>query len=232
LPNRGKEQKQKVNSGAKRPMKIHSIAALPDGRDFVGGFEVAAQRYEFKYSPVKAEVTDKKLVLTGKMTITDPAGRPHSRDGVRAILASTQGGLGSPPRFYPVHGSSGPSTSGRPVDISDHRLPATDNTKDAAFCGVMYFRLEGLEGPGVGAPADLSHTQLNARLFPVEELGRKFHSVYSRLVAALNGGEGESADDLVQGLNDLMREGSLAIALPERGWPLFELGPPDAAPGR
>ncbi|HEY6331972.1 MAG TPA: hypothetical protein VI756_21770 [Blastocatellia bacterium] len=231
---RNQQQSSKIGPGTKVPAKVNSIAALPDGRDFVGSFDVSGKRYEFKYTPVKAEVTDKRLVLTGKMTMTDAFGKPHVRDSVRAVLASSQGGLGSPPPVYRSPGENagaGPRT-GNSAATGDNAPPGTDNTGDHAFCGVMYLRLEGLDGPALGVPADFSHTQLNARLFAVDDVARNLHSVYSRLVATLGGIEGEESGQLVQMLNELYREGSVAIALLPDELHLLDLSPPVAAPGR
>ena len=238
---RKQENSPKITQGPKRPAKIHSIAALPDGRDFVGKFDLGNSHYEFTYSPVKAEVAANKLVLIGKMTISGPSGRPHSRPAVRAVLASIQGGLGSPPPVYngmartAAIAASGNPGDTRPAASASADLPAppgTDNTGAAAFCGVMYLHLEGLDGPSMGVPADLSHTQLNARLFATDELARKFHSLYSRTIAALFEGNHKEAGELIEDLNHLFKDGTQAVALPRSDWPLVEMGPPEAAPGR
>jgi hypothetical protein len=234
LLRRNQQQSSKAGPGTKVPAKVYSIAALPDGRDLVGSFDLAGKHYEFKYSPVKAEVTEKTLVLTGKMTITDSSGKPHVREAVRAVLASSQGGLGSPPPVFrsPGENAGAGQRTNNSAAAGDNPPPGTDNTGDHAFCGVMYMRLEGLEGPALGVPADLSHTQLNVRLFAVDDVARNLHSVYSRLVATLGGVEGEDSGPLVQMLNELYREGSMSIALLPDELHLLDLSPPGPAPGR
>jgi hypothetical protein len=243
VPSRNQGEKARISPGPKRAVTVHSIAALSEGRDFVGRFDVSGQHYEFTYSPVKAEIAGNKLVLVGKMTITGADGKPHSRPGIRAVLASTQGGIGSPPPTLggwrqsapvaiPPSGKVGDTRPAPAEGAAQTPPPATDNTGSSAFCGVMYFHLEGLEGPSLGVPADLSHTQLNARLFPTEDLGRKFHSAYSLLVATLSEGDAKTVGELIEILNQLMKEGSQAFASSPAGWSLVEMSPPDAAPGR
>jgi hypothetical protein len=240
MPGRNQEKGTRVKPGANQLVKVHSMAALLDGGDFVGNFQVSDHYYPFTYSPIKAEIAGNRLVLLGKMTLVGTFRHLHSQPGVRAVLASTQGGLGAPPAVYSrLAPAASIAASGNPGDTrpapsssaDQPPPPATDNTGTSAFCGVMYFHLEGLPMM-MGVPADLSHTQLNVRLFPTDDLGRKFHSVYSRLVAALFERNWKEAADLVEDLNQLIKEGAQASVSTPTDWPLMEMGPPDAAPGR
>src|SRR5215470_5274331 len=87
------------NSPAKAGPRVHSIAALPSGRDLKGRFDVSGSVYSFVYTPSNAEITGRKLRLLGRFTVTDAAGREHGQDRVHAELAATQGGAGAgPPR--------------------------------------------------------------------------------------------------------------------------------------
>jgi hypothetical protein len=211
-------QSAKVKAGANSAVRVHSIAALPQGRNFVGTFEAAGKSYEFAFAPARASIVErKKLLLTGTVTITGQGIHTSSHPDVRAFLASTQGGVGTAPPPYNAIGHTGgaapPTTkdAGHPTPPegaeAPRNLPATDNTGPTSFSGVMYFRLEGL-GASAGVPADLSHVQLNARLYATDDVARHFHSLYSALVGELSRepASQEALDGLVQDLNHLLKE--------------------------
>src|SRR5215471_15057502 len=174
------------SSAVKAGPRIHSIAALPSGRDLKGRFNVSGSTYAFVYSPSSAEIAGRKLRLLGKFTVTDPAGRERGRDGVRAELAATQGGAGAGPPRRQILAVQGCAAEQKPASAS-RVLPRTDNTGATAFVGVMYLHLEPLDGARLGVPADLSRVQLNARLWSTDELPRNLQDVYSQLVEALYG---------------------------------------------
>jgi len=181
-------------------------SSLKNG-SFAGSFEAPGLRpstYRFTYSPVKAALADRKLELRGRLTITNGRGRSSSREGVRALLIGTQGGIGAAPARRQVMAGGVQTgtlaTSGQQQAAADTRqsasqgspaqaaaVPEIDSTGPLSFCGVMYFQFEPLDGHALGVAADLTHVQLNARLAPGDESGRELHAVYSSLVAALSG---------------------------------------------
>ena len=77
--------------------RVHSIAALLKASHFAGSFDVAGASYKFTYSPAKAEVAGRKLQLEGRLTVTDAGGRTRTQERVKALLAATQGGIGTAP---------------------------------------------------------------------------------------------------------------------------------------
>jgi hypothetical protein len=203
--------------------RLHSIAALLEGRHFAGDFEVATASYKFTYAPVRAELDGRRLVLEGRLGVTGPRGRLYSRERVKARLVSTQGGIGPAPirRQVLVGGvatgtaaTSGqqqqiaaePPKAGEVAPAKTTALPEIDSTDALSFCGVMYFLLEPLGELMPGVAVDLSHVQLNARLAPTDEIGRELHSLYSLIVASLYGKEAQTkaARDLIDELNKLL----------------------------
>jgi hypothetical protein len=121
-----------------------------------------------------------------------------SVSGVRATLASTQGGLGQAPvvrRELLAATAQGPKTTtgdiqeqtSPPAKPPEDSLPITEATDSRAFVGVMYFRLSPLDAKALGVAADLSSVQLNARLAPTSETERELQWLYSGLVMAANG---------------------------------------------
>ncbi|MGA9773915.1 MAG: hypothetical protein WBV94_33095 [Blastocatellia bacterium] len=174
---------------ARSAVKIHSIAALLKERRFDGRFEVAGSSYRFTYAPARAEVAEQKLQLRGRLTVTNARGVSRTKENVRAVLASTQGGIGTAPvRSQTTVGGVQPAAPAVPTpqQPSDSRpLPVVESTGPLSFCGVMYFQLEPLDGPQLGVAADLSRVQLNARLAPTDNPGRALHGIYSAIVEAL-----------------------------------------------
>ena len=182
--------------------RIHSMAALLRERHFSGSFDVAGASYRFTYAPSKAELAEGRLQLKGRLTITDPQGRARMRDPVKALLASTQGGIGRAPARPSI-----PGVEKREAGQSQAtELPAIESTGPLSFCGVIYFRLEPINGRSLGVPADLSRVQLNARLTPTEETGRKLHGFYSFLVEAIYGSEADhkTAETIIEELNKFL----------------------------
>ncbi|HKP85645.1 MAG TPA: hypothetical protein VJZ26_06100 [Blastocatellia bacterium] len=218
----------------KRPAagaRLHSISAVLRERNFVGSFDVAGAGYRFRYVPSKAELSDQKLRLRGKLEITNPRGQTRARDNVQALLVSAQGGVGAAPvrRQVLVGGvaDSTASTSGQQQQIAGEKpgaatsksdasdtaktppLPEVESTGPLSFCGAMYFNLEPLNGGEVGVAADLARVQLNVRLAPVDETGRALHGLYSSIVDALYGKEADAqmASAVIGELNKLLAEG-------------------------
>ena len=109
------EQRQRrARAGARRQAKrLHSVPALLIERRFEGGFELNGIKHSLVYAPARAEVSNRKLKLTGRLSIIDSRGRARSRDGVSAVLASTQGGVGGPPPRRKVEGFNLPREEAR-----------------------------------------------------------------------------------------------------------------------
>ena len=188
------------SSAAGTGPKIYSMAALPHGRDLKGRFAAAGSTYAFVYSPSSAEMAGRRVRLLGTLTITDAQGRSRSQDRVRAELAATQGGAGGGPARRTIVAAASPAV-GQPAqdarNAGTRSLPRTDNTGPTAFVGVMYLHFEPLEGARLGVPADMSRVQLNARLWPTDDLARNLHDVYSQLVEAAYGEPPRQDDALV-----------------------------------
>jgi hypothetical protein len=198
-------QAKKSRGAAGGAMKIHSVAALLKERGFHGSFDLHGSSYRFDYAPVRAEVVEGKLQLTGRLTVVGPNRQTHSRDGVRATLEATQGGVGaSPARRQLLAAGTQSDTAAtaeekqqlagendkqpnEPAKTTRRGLPLTESAGAEAFCGVMYFRLEALDSRALGVSADLSGVQLNARLAPTSDIEHALQDIYSALVEALYG---------------------------------------------
>jgi hypothetical protein len=195
---------------AKEP-RIHSIAALQKERGFAGRFAVGGAAYSFEYSPARAEVTSGKLNLLGDLSVTDPQKRRQVRKNVRLVLQSTQGGLGAVPTPRIALPASAEILAARrnqsaPTGAGDRPVQVTDSTGPLSFVGVMYLRFEPLAGPPLGVPADLSHLQLNARLYPANGIEESLQYLYSHIVDSLYGGSPDpaSANAFVKDLNHVL----------------------------
>ena len=66
-------------------------------------------------------------------------------------------------------------------------LPEVEATGTLSFCGVMYLKLDSLNGRTLGVSADLRQVQLNVRFAPSNDNERELHGVYSSLIDALLG---------------------------------------------
>jgi hypothetical protein len=66
-------------------------------------------------------------------------------------------------------------------------LPPTDATGSRGYAGVIYFKLSALDGAKLGVPFDLSATQLNVRLNPIDETARALQFWFSVAVNAVHG---------------------------------------------
>jgi len=185
--------------------RIYSIAAWPDKRAFTGTFSVSGRDYAFTYMPVRADVAENVFRLSGRFEITS-GGRTARLDNVRAVLAATQGGIGTPIRRQMIAteataGTQSTSqqrqqvageTEKKPEAQSDAQpqgssLPLTENTGPSSYCGVLYFHFDPLDARTLGVPADLSGVQMNVRLTPLDEAARTLHGLYCYVVDALYG---------------------------------------------
>jgi hypothetical protein len=176
--------------------KVHSIPGLMRGRELAGSFDVAGTAYEYTFAPSSVAVVEGKIELTGTLSVAGANRTPLS--GVRATLASTQGGLGQAPivrRELLAATAQGPKTTtgdvqeqtSPPARPPEAALPITEATDSRAFVGVLYLRLSPLDARALGVAADLSSVQLNARLAPTSETERELQWLYSGLVMAANG---------------------------------------------
>ena len=202
----GQSKKASTNTGA----RVYSIAAMLKQNYFAGSFDIAGASYKFTYTPTKAVLAGRRLLLEARLTVTDAQGRARTRERVRALLASTQGGIGTAPiRAQVLVGgvqSSTAATSGQQQQIAGESAksgqkpgePATppkvvgpeiDSTGALSFCGAMYFQLEPLEGRAFGVQADLTRVQMNVRIAPIDEKSRALQGVYSAIADALYGKE-------------------------------------------
>ena len=192
-------------TGARR---LYSIAAWPEQRAFAGNLSSGGTDYKFSYAPSRAEATNKRLQLTGRLTVTDTRGRVRALNNVRATLANTQGGVGTGPLRRQMIASDAPigdqTTSQQKQQIAGetekqagqkqseqararNSLPVTENTGPTSYCGVLYFHFEPLDAGALGVKADLTKVQLNVRLEPLDDTARTLHGLYCYVVDALYG---------------------------------------------
>lgn len=163
--------------------KLHSIHAIPNGKEFAGRIEVGKAVYQFVYAPATAAIENWKLVLTGKVRIVSPAGQTRTIDQVKATLLSTQGNVvAAPPVPATVDDSLKPSST-----IAGNLLPQTEATGSRGSVAAMYLKLSPLKSAQTGIPLDLSAVQLNARLWTDSALERELHWLYSAVVMATMG---------------------------------------------
>ncbi len=185
------------------PNRVYSVHALQRDREFAGEIEaLGGKTYPFTFAPKMVVVAGRKIELVGDFRAG--AGK-RAISGVRATLASTQGGMGRAPVVHrellagtaqgAETGTADPQEKTEPPAApraeSKDGLPITEVTGAGAFVGVMYFKLSSLDGRALGVPADLGGVQLNARLSPTSETERELQWLYSGLVAAA---WGEPAD--------------------------------------
>jgi hypothetical protein len=182
----------KSKAAAGRQLKLHTITGLSKEREFAGSFTLGSASYNFSYAPSKGEIRDGKFYLAGKLTVSSSRGRALHRDGVRALCAGIQGGLGAaPPRLATGDaiqafemkrlGTSDPSSPQQ-----QRALPVVEFTGPRSFPGVMYLILDPLEGRELGVPADMSRVQLNARFYVVDDKARTLHGIYASIIDALD----------------------------------------------
>jgi hypothetical protein len=196
--------------------RLYSVPVWMEQRAFAGSFDLAGTSYKLAFAASRAEIRDKQLRLTGRLTITDPRSRSRSVDSARATLAAIQGGVGSAPiRRQPAAAGaqtgnmataqqkqqaagenekrSGQKTD-EPARLPSGALPRTECTGPTSFCGVMYLHLEPLDARALGVSADLSRVQLNARLAPRDGASKTLHSLYTALVDAVYGEQPDEAE--------------------------------------
>lgn len=99
-----------------------------------------------------------------------------------------------------------------PMRAAAETVTMTQATGDSSFVGVMYFRLQPLDGGALGVPVDLSSVQLNTRLGPVDDVARDLQFLYSDLIAAVYSAQPNERTGAmyVQELNRVLQGGSTA----------------------
>ena len=179
--------------------RLYSIPAWPDGRVFSGNFSLGSTDYKLVYAPLRAEAINNKLQLIGRLTVTDTRGRSRTLDSVRAMLASTQGGIGTAPSRQQIATAAptgAQATSQQKQQLvgeiekragekeggqakgQNRALPDTESTGATSYCGVLYFHFEPLDARALAVAADFSKVQLNVRLAPLDDLSRMLHGLY------------------------------------------------------
>ena len=203
------KQRRSARSAQTGARQLYSIAAWPEQRAFAGNLSLGGTEYRFSYAPSRAEAINRLLQLTGRLTITDAGGRTRALNSVRAILAGTQGGVGTGPLRRQMIASDAPigdqSTSQQKQQIagetekpaaaekrieqarSTGSLPVTENTGTTSYCGVLYFHFAPLDARALGVTANLTKVQLNVRLAPKDETAETLHGLYCNVVDALYG---------------------------------------------
>lgn len=207
------KQRSPARSAQTGARRLYSIVAWPEQRAFAGNLSLDGTKYRFSYAPYRAEAINKLLQLTGRLTITDPGGRTRALNSVRAILAGTQGGVGTGPLRRQMIASDAPvgdqTTSQQKQQIAGETekqaaekqnepaqsrgsLPVTENTGPSSYCGVLFFHFAPLDARALGVTADLTKVQLNVRLAPKDDTAETLHGLYCNVVDALYG---ERADE-------------------------------------
>jgi hypothetical protein len=151
------------------------MAALMEGRNFVGKFETARASYEFTFAPTAAKMNDGKLELTGRLSVRPPRGLRGEEVTVKATLMSVQGGVSHVPAQIVNRNKLNPAKGS---------LPMTESTDQTGYVGVMYLRLSPINARALGLTIDLSNVQLNARMFPDSDVAQELHILYTDLVYA------------------------------------------------
>lgn len=189
---------QKKSAAAFR--KLHSIHALPNGREFTGRIELGNAKYQFTFAPGAAALSDRKLKLMGRVTVQSPAGQKRMADKVEAQLVAVQGSIvNAPPVPRLLPGSL------QPAEPAPDNMPVTDATGGLGSAGVIYLKLTPLDGRALGVPMDLSAVQVNARLYPQSEIERDLQWLYSALTLALDNAEERKAEGYLTEINRLLK---------------------------
>ncbi|HEY6802849.1 MAG TPA: hypothetical protein VI306_04650 [Pyrinomonadaceae bacterium] len=209
--------------------KLHTLHTVIRGRVFDGQFEAHGKVVRVNFVPVKAEVKDRRLVLTGKMGFTSPMQPARYVDPITATLLATQGGVGtSAVRRQLLAGTAqtaqtatsdqkleqekGPETdlqpglhSFEPPRYDQSGRPEVESTEALAFVGVLYFKLSAIDNRALGINVDLSEVQLGVRLAPTDDLARDMQFLFSDVVMALHDNSNESLRSSLEGLNEAFR---------------------------
>ncbi|QQS47024.1 MAG: hypothetical protein IPM66_24670 [Acidobacteriota bacterium] len=180
--------------------KLHSIFVTPSGRLLTGTIEVGRTLYGFEFAPRSLSLRDGKPVLRGTVTVSSPAGRKRSADGIEAVFLSSQGSIQPPPPA-----PNGFRQAARRVERS---LPPTDWTDETSSVAAIFMKLSTMNGGTLGVPLDLSAVQLNLRFYTRSQTERNLNWLYSNLVYATLGGSPDEklAEEYVAGINLMLRD--------------------------
>lgn len=180
-------------------LKLHTINVTPSGREMIGHIESGKSVWQFNFLPTLAKVVDWRIVLTGRVTITPPVGRPKTIDDVTARLLATQGSTTLAPE--PPAGIDRALVA--PPEVSLSGLPLTEYSGNDGSIAVMFLKLSPLNSGLAGIPYDMGSVQLNARLWANSTLERDLLWLYSALLMATQGpqADGKWADGLLAEIN-------------------------------
>jgi hypothetical protein len=187
--------------------RLYSVHVLAEQRWFAGKFRIAKAGYMLRFTPGRAEMIEDRFQLVGNLKIEPDRGEPRSKEGVRAVLAGTQGGLGAAPA-RPDFNSLGIR---RAQDIDRAaRLSETEFTGPNSFVGVMYYHLDALNSANFRVPADLSRVQLNVRFAPTDDVAHRLQGLYGGIVEAMFGETRDrmAAEVFLRELNRILTAGS------------------------
>jgi hypothetical protein len=193
--------------GPQPARKLYSMAGLLRQGRFEGDFNAQGEKYRFTFAPREATISNRKLELSGSLSVQGPRGTTRTAKKVVARLAASQGGIGgSPVRRQLITGTTGASTASTADQQQEQAktpelgpgsdntrvgvitsLPITESTGPLGFVAVLYLRMQSLDGTALGVPVDLKNVQLNARLAPENDRDRHLLWTYSDLVAVLAG---------------------------------------------
>lgn len=172
-------QKKNATRRTTTMRKLHSLHALPLGREFVGQIEVGNGAHQFTFKPQSAALEGDKLTLAGTVTVKAPHQPPRTAQNIAATLLATQGSI-TAPSPYPLWLSETPKPKAPDVTL-------TDWSNEESSVGALYFKLAQLDGRALGVPFDLSALQLNVRMYPTSDLERELHWIFSALALATHG---------------------------------------------
>jgi hypothetical protein len=193
-------QRAKTTAAAPRQRRLHSIHLLLREQEFCGKIESGGKSYDCRYHPVKGEIVDGKLRLSGSFSAIGDGAASRTLDSVKATLAAMQAGYGTAPRPPSAFAENAPQTAARD-------LPSTENTAGQGYAGVLYFHLSPMDGRRLGLNADFQRVQLNLRLAPVSEDERELQWLLSAVAASLLSDvkETDSATRYLEEINKRLR---------------------------
>jgi hypothetical protein len=183
--------------GPKPAKKLYSLAALMQGKNFIGSFETSTGKYDFIFAPRLASFANGKLELTGSLSVEGARGAKREVKDARATLLSLQSGLGDVPDV--ILARAGTGSTAKPL------LPVTEASDLSGYVGVMYLRFAPINSRALGLTIDMSGVQLNARLFSDSQIERHLRVLYSDLSVGKPGSEATTID--LASLNQILNRG-------------------------
>jgi hypothetical protein len=199
---------QRKAAGRTPARKVHSIFGLLVGREFQGELELPGIKYRFIYAPRSVAVSGGRIEMTGPFSLVGRDRRLRRVEALRAILAATQGGVGTAaPAPEKFSGRNVGNRSQAPEKDASNALPITEATDERGFVAALYFQLAPIDADAFGLPADLSRVQLNARIAPTSAEERDLQWLISAAVAALadQGGGQAGAAQFIDEINGILK---------------------------